>query len=123
MSKTVRLSIRLNLEKDADRQAWESLQHMPHAEHKSMNRAVISAINEHFDRQARMLHDSYLETREKEDAFLQKVLDTITQGVTAATPVSVLGGLMPLLQGVQSPPAVPAEDESMDTALDFANSF
>lgn len=122
MSEIVRLSIRLNLEKDTDRQAWEYLQHMSHAEHKSINRAVISAVNEHFARKERMSHDSYLETREKEDAFLKRIEDTISQSMAAAAP---LGGLLPLLQGVPAIPAAstPEDEESMDAALDFANSF
>lgn len=122
MSKTVRLSIRLNLEKDADRQAWAYLQHIPHEEHKSINKAVIFAVNDSFSRLERMSQDSYLETREKEDAFLQKVLDAITQGITAAAPMIALGGLLPLLQGVSAAPTQ-CDDEGMDTALDFVNSF
>lgn len=97
---------------------------MPRTEHKSINRAVILAINDHFDRQERILHDSYLESREKEDVFLQRVLDTITQGMAAAAPITALGNLLPLLQGGQPTPSASANNnESMDAALDFANSF
>lgn len=122
MSKTVRLSVRLNMDNSADRQAWERLRNIDRAVYKSCNKAIVTAINDYFDRQERMSHDSYLETREKEDAFLQMVLDTITQGMTAAAPMNALISLIPLLQGTSTAP-IQGDDESMDAALDFANSF
>lgn len=124
MSNIVRLSVRLNLDKDADRQAWQYLQQESHIKHKSCNKAVIVAVNDYFSRQERLSNDSYLETREKEDAFLARVLDTITKGMSAAAPITALGSLIPLLQGGQPAPVIPTDDdESMDAALDFANSF
>lgn len=121
---TVRLSIRLNMDKEADRKAWEYFQRMNRQKYKSVNRAVITAVNDHFDRQDRMLHDSYLETREKEDAFLRQIQETIERSLQAVTPMGALSNLLPLLKGIPPAPVVPADNtEDMDAALDFVNSF
>lgn len=124
MSHTVRLSIRLNMDKEADRKAWEYFQRMNRKKYKSVNRAVIMAVNDHFDRQERMLHDSYLETREKEDAFLRQIQKTIERSLQAAAPMGALSNLLPLLKGITPAPVVPTDNtEDMDAALDFVNSF
>ncbi|MBQ9347388.1 MAG: hypothetical protein IJT94_08645 [Oscillibacter sp.] len=80
----INTNIRLNLDKDEDRRAWERLQRLDRSRYKSYSRAVVAALNDFFDRQERMETDSYLETREKENAFLQKVLDTIERGLRFA---------------------------------------
>ena len=125
MERTViNTNIRLNLNRPDDRKAWEYLQRLDRKKYKSYSRAVVSAVNDYFSRQEMLAADSYLETREKEDAFLQKVLDTIREGQQASG--SGISGLAALLQGIQ-PAAPPAEqtmtDEDLDTAMDFINSL
>ena len=125
----VSTNIRFNLEKEADRTAWEYLQHRDKKQHRSCSRAVIAAVNDYFERRGRLASDPYLETREKEDAFLLRVLETIRAGFNQATPVSTADTLLRFLQGVQ-PQAAPAgeviqedQQEADDTALDFVDSF
>lgn len=125
MERTViNTNIRLNLNRLDDRQAWEHLQALDRKKYKSYSRAVVAAVNDYFSRQERLAADPYLETREKEDAFLQKVLDTIREGMQASG--AGLSGLAALLQVIQ-PAAPPAEqamtDEDLDTAMDFINSL
>ena len=125
----VSTNIRFNLEKEADRTAWEYLQHRDKKQYRSYSRAVITAVNDYFERRGRLASDPYLETREKEDAFLLRVLETIRAGFNQATPVSTADTLLRFLQGVQ-PQAAPAgeviqedQQEADDTALDFVDSF
>ena len=125
----VSTNIRFNLEKEADRTAWEYLQQRDKRQHRSYSRAVIAAVNDYFERRGRLFSDPYLETREKEDAFLLRVLETIRAGFNQATPVSTADTLLRFLQGVQ-PQAAPAgeviqedQQEADDTALDFVDSF
>ena len=125
----VSTNIRFNLEKEADRTAWEYLQHRDKKQYRSYSRAVITAVNDYFERRGRLVSDPYLETREKEDAFLLRVLETIRAGFNQATPVSTADTLLRFLQGVQ-PQAAPAgeviqedQQEADDTALDFVDSF
>lgn len=120
----INTNIRLNLNRPEDRRAWEYLQHLDRKKYRSYSRAVVAAVNDYFSRQERLTADSYLETREKEDAFLQKVLDTIREGLQASG--AGLAGLTALLQGVHpaTPPSEPVmTDEDLDTAMDFINSL
>ena len=120
----INTNIRLNLNRPEDRRAWEYLQHLDRKKYKSYSRAVVAAINDYFSRQERLTADPYLETREKEDAFLQKVLETIREGLQASG--AGLAGLTSLLQGVRpavSPPEPVMTDEDLDAAMDFINSM
>ena len=80
----VTTNLRLNLDNAEDKRAWERLQRMDRTRYKSSGRAVVAALNEFFDRQERLANDPYLETREKESAFLQRVLDTVERGLRSA---------------------------------------
>ena len=121
---TINTNIRLNLNRPEDRQAWEHLQNMDRKKYKSYSRAVVAAINDYFARQDRLANDPFLESREKEDAFLQKVLDTIREGIQASN--TGLAGLTALLQAIQT--SSPSEmksmsDQDLDIAMDFINSL
>ena len=67
---TVNTNIRLNLANEDDRRAWVYLQNLDRKRYKSYSRAVVAALNDYFGRQEQLADDPYLETREKEDAFL-----------------------------------------------------
>lgn len=118
--KIINTNIRLNLEREADRKAWEYLRNMDRKKYKSYSKAVVIAVNDYFDRQKRIEADSYLETREKEDAFLEKVLSTIQQGMAAITH---LAAITQLLSANQPQSKNSITDEEADIALDFADSF
>ena len=125
----VSTNIRFNLEKESDRTAWEYLQQRDKRQHRSYSRAVIAAVNDYFERRGRLASDPYLETREKEDAFLLRVLETIRAGFDYAAPISPVATLLNLLQNVPPQPAS-AEDmvqedqrESDEAALDFVDGF
>ncbi len=122
-------NIRFNLEREADKTAWNHLQQRNKREHRSYSRAVIAAVNDYFERRGRLDTDPYLETREKEDAFLLRVLETIRAGLNRNVPGNTADTLLRLLQGVQSQPA-PVEEvsqegqqEADDMALDFVDGF
>jgi len=121
---TINTNIRLNLNRPEDRQAWEHLQNMDRKKYKSYSCAVVAAINDYFGRQERLANDPFLESREKEDAFLQKVIDTIREGIQASG--TGLAGLTALLRSIQtSSPSEPKSmsDEDLDIAMDFINSL
>ena len=125
----VSTNIRFNLNKKADRTAWEHLQQRDKQQFRSYSRAVIADVNEYFDRRGRLDADPYLETREKEDAFLLRVLETIRAGVNRSAPDNATDTLLRLLQGVQLQPAQVEEtlredqQEADDMALDFVDGF
>ena len=114
MNRVYTTTLRFSLDKPDDRAALEYLQGVGKEEYRSLNRAVIAAVNDHFLRKARITADPYLETREKEDVFLRRVLETIEQSlraVPAAAPTA--------------PSAVPVSEseEDFNTAMDFINSL
>lgn len=122
MSTIKETTLRLDLEKEADRKAWEYLQNRDKNKYKSYSRTVIIAINEYFERQERLQNDPYLETREKEEAFLREVMNTIRSTLSG---YSAIGGLLQLLQqsAPQAPPPAANTEEDISAALDFAGSF
>lgn len=145
--KIINTNIRLNLCDEQDRQAWEYLQTMDRKKYKSYTRAVVMALNEYFSREYRNETDPYLETREKEDAFLERVETAIRDGVKESVPMAMAKNLLDMLapyvkdlQGRESLPDMSIimdksgedrKDEDldweteadMDAALDFADSF
>ena len=125
----VSTNIRFNLEKEADQSAWKYLQQRDKRQYRSYSKAVIAAVNDYFERRGRLDADPYLETREKEDAFLLRVLETVRAGLDQSPPVNAADTLLRLLQGIQPQPIqvekVPQEDqqEADEAALDFVDSF
>ena len=77
-------TLRLNLADEDDRRAYEHLQRMNKKQYRSYSKAIVAAINDYFERQARLASDPYLETREKEDAFLRRITEAIEQGLRFA---------------------------------------
>lgn len=125
----VSTNIRFDLGKEPDRTVWEYLRQRDKRQYRSYSRAVIAAVNDHFERQRRLAVDPYLETREKEDAFLQRILETIRAGLNHTAPNNVADTLLQLLQGIQ-PQIYPDvgvsqqdQQEAEDAALDFVDGF
>ena len=117
-------TLRLNLNDPEELRAFERLRYMDKKQYRSYSKAIVTAVNDYFDRQERLKADPYLETREKEDAFLEKVLTTIREGLQAS-PATMAAGLMQLLQAAQPIADEPKEpdNDSLDAALEFADSF
>ena len=125
--KIINTNIRLNLCDEQDRQAWEYLQTMDREKYKSYTRAVVVALNDYFSREYRNEADPYLETREKEDAFQEKVETAIRDGVKESVGESNLPDrtlTMEKTDGEIAEDNLDWEKEAdMDAALDFADSF
>ncbi len=80
-------NIRFNMEKGDECRAWELL-HSPQIRQmfKSQNRFVIEAVNNYYDRCVAVKRDPYLETREKEDAFAERIVETVEKKVMSNLP-------------------------------------
>ena len=107
MRNTFTTSLRLNLNEPADRQAWMYLQTMDKAKYRSYREAIVIAINDYFARQEQSV---------KEQAFLDRVVDTIQQSLQGMT-VAV----QPSTQLLDT--SYDDEEDSLDAALAFADSF
>ena len=115
-------NFRFNEEKEAERKAWQIL----HSEEVkedfcSQNEFVIAAINDYYARHLALKGDPYLESREKEDAFVKGIIEAVEQKVLDNLPglagmymmqqqslLSVLGlqGMVPVQQQVPMPQMV-----------------
>ena len=71
------LCLRFNLADEDERKAYNYLQNRDKSEFGSFTKLVSRAVNEFFERRARLKDDPYFETREKEDAFIARVLDAV----------------------------------------------
>ena len=78
--KIINTNIRLDLMNEQDRQAWNYLQGMDRKKYKSYTKAVVLALNDYFSRQEQIEADPYLETRQKEDEFLNRVEEAVERG-------------------------------------------
>lgn len=75
-------NFRFNEEKEAERQAWEILHSKEVKEDfRSQNEFVIAAINDYYARHLAIKQDPYLESREKEDAFVKGIVDAVEKKV------------------------------------------
>ena len=111
-------TLRLNLSDEDDRRAYEHLQRMDKKQYRSYSKAIVTAINEYFERQARLASDPYLETREKEDAFLRRVTEIIEKSLHFAP-----AAMLPFAPATTPIEANSADDAELSAALDFEDSF
>ena len=95
--KIINTNIRLNLCDEQNRQAWEYLQTMDRQKYKSYTKAVVAALNDYFSREYRNEEDPYLETREKEDAFLERVETAIRDGVKESVLMAMAKNLFEMI--------------------------
>ena len=69
--------LRFDLADEDERKAYDYLQNRDKVEFGSYTKLVSRAVNEYFERRLRLADDPYFETREKEDAFIARVLDAV----------------------------------------------
>ena len=92
-------NIRFNLQNEESKKAWENLHSKEvEADFKSLNAFVIVAINDYYERHLKRKADSYFETREKEDAFAERMVQMVEQKVLANLPA--LAGMYQMQQSM-----------------------
>lgn len=126
MSHIFNTVLRLNLDHPEDRKAWEYLQQIDKRKYRSYSKAIIASINDHFDREQRLETDPYLETRQKEDEFLQRVEAAVQRGLQANAPPNP-GTCPQSVQGAppasSTPEAPSVDEESLAEAMAFIDSL
>ena len=131
MSKIFTTTLRLNLEREADRRAFDYLRRMDKRQFRSYSGAIVTAVNAYFGEQERIAAnpgyqgwgsklDPHLETNEREEAFFQRVTEAVVAGLRSAV-------IIPVQQTISTPAAPTAVQTSneadLSAALDFADSF
>lgn len=127
MSNIFTTTVRLNLDKEDDRRAYEYLRHMDKAQHRSYSKAIVAAVNDFFFRQEKAQSDPLWELEER-------LLERIEQTVRRCLQENPLLGIVPLLQGLAALPEPvdnfteqaekkPSEAPDLSAAFDFINSL
>lgn len=83
-------NIRFSMGDEAAVQAWERL-HSAEVEKdfKSKNAFVVADINNYYERHLAEQNDPYLESREKEDAFADRIVQAVEKKVLANIPALI----------------------------------
>ena len=102
------LYLRFDLADEDERRAYELLQNRDKVEFGSYTELVSRAVNEFFERRSKLKDDPYFETREKEDAFIARVLDAVLH----------LAPSLPASQEVKA-----EEDENVEAMFAFLDGF
>lgn len=87
--RVIKTNLRFNLEKEADKKAYEFLQSLDKNSHKSVNRFVISLINDYADKK-------HIEQTERN--FTEKIISAIREELKAFAPMQffqLLGQIQP----------------------------
>ena len=79
-------NLRFNLNKEKHRRAWEHLQNMDKRIFKSHSNATIDALNDYFDRYNKAQDDPYLETREREEQFVERIVTAVEANLDRTLP-------------------------------------
>ena len=79
-------NLRFNLDKSPYREAYGYLKNMDRKAHKSINKVVAIAVCEHFKRLEKSANDPYFETREREDNFVNRIVEAVKIAVEKAMP-------------------------------------
>ncbi len=109
-------SIRFNLDKPPDREAWENLQGMDKRKYKSYSNVVALAVNEFFDRRRKLKADPYLETREREEQFVQQILSELEKALEKELPRFMISFFSSITKPYSTPVQTeqPHNDEDID---------
>lgn len=84
-------NLRFNTEKETQRRAWEYLQGMDRRQFKSYSQVISAALVEYFERHNRLRDDPFLETREREERFVEQIVSSVESALTKALPVFLAG--------------------------------
>ena len=114
MSEVKCTNLRFNLDKPVQRAAWECLQTMDKARFKSYSQAIALAVVDYFERLERAKDDPYLETREREEQFVSRIVAAVESAMTSALPV-YLAGCMAGLSKVAPVALAQTTEASADT--------
>ena len=109
---TVGISVRFDLTNEDERRAWEYLKGIGKKEHRFYTQAIVTAVNDYYGRREQIISDPYLETREKEDAFIARVLEAV-RCASPSVPVRQTPGAEEQAEN----------DENVEAIFDFLDGF
>ena len=95
---TKNTNIRFYEEEKEDKRAWEILHSLDKKQFKSQSKFVVLAILDYYEKCLRQEQDPYFETREKEDAFSDRIVKSVEEKVISNLPALIGTYVMSLQQ-------------------------
>ena len=118
MSQNIRsTNVRFNLDKNLQNKAWQYLQTMDKQKFKSYSNVIAVSLVDFFDRYYRSQDDPYLETREREERFVEQIITAVEHAMEKTLPIFLAGcmaGLSKAPAVVIPPDTVSDSDEDVD---------
>ena len=111
MSKVLTTCFRFNMDNPEHAKAWGYLHNYDKDKIKSTNVAVITAVNDYFDRMGRLADDPYFETRQREERFVEQIVSEVGKAFISEMP-KFLASLMLSLNRGYPMQAVPVGTEN-----------
>lgn len=120
MSNIRTICLRFNLDKPLHKKAFEFLKSMDKSAFKSYTQAAALALTEYFERYYKKCDDPYLETREREERFVEQIVAAVGKAVEKVLPGFMAAYLTNLAQPYQqTSPKAEQEPDLSEIDLDF----
>lgn len=110
-------TLRFNLDKPLDRQAWEYLQNMDKDEFKSYSQSVAIAVTGYFKRYYKRVDDPYFETREREERFVEQIVAAVESAVEKVLPVFLAACFSKMVMPYNAVPTINITNNNENNAL------
>jgi hypothetical protein len=92
-------NIRFYEEEEEDKRAWEILHALDKKQFKSQSKFVVLAILDYYEKCMKQEQDPYFETREKEDAFSDRIVKSVEEKVLSNLP-ALIGNYVMCMQQI-----------------------
>lgn len=92
-------NIRFYEEEEEDKRAWEILHALEKKQFKSQSKFVVLAILDYYEKCIKQDQDPYFETREKEDAFSDRIVKSVEERVLSNLP-ALIGNYVMCMQQI-----------------------
>lgn len=115
-SKSKAVCIRFNLSNPMHIKAMNYLYGIDKKKYKTYTDAVVIALVEHFEKEQKMQDDPYFETREKENAFAERIIEAVTTELKHTIPTL---SLLPLQYNTDTIPPPEIEKEIDEEYVDW----
>lgn len=120
MSENIRsTNLRFNLDKDVQNRAWQYLQTMDKKKFKSYSQIIAISLVDYFDRYYKNQADPYLETREREERFVEQIVTAVENAMNQTLPVYLSGCMAGIAQSTPQAAVAASEPEDADLDWDF----
>jgi uncharacterized protein with ATP-grasp and redox domains len=115
-------ALRFNLDKPLHKNAWAYLQNMDKAQFKSYNFAIATAVTDYFERYYKNRDDPYFENREREEEFVQRIVNEVEKSLSNSVPNFLTACLAGVARPYQHSPQhepIPSPKEVSVNDIDF----